>query len=680
MPNVPISGAIKADKSTTVTGTNGLTGGGDLSANRTLEPVYGSTANTVTQGNDPRLSDSRAPTGPAGGDLDGSTYPNPVLSAWQENPIALSVPLIGQVPTWNGSAWVPSAQAAGGSGGGDLIYYFNYGTPAVSPVAGLPADTKQLGRTASVPPSSVTSSTLPTGGTFATVAAFVTDPNDPNSTSISAGLWDFNLWASAPSAAPDAVFFRVEVYKYDGTTKTLLATSENVYLYVPTVVKQYTISTVLPQTALLASDRILIEVEASASVSGKTLTLAFGGPTPAHTHTTIPTVTGTGIVHVIDGAMQSPASPVNLTAGADVTGILPVANGGTGQATALVVDATTASNNAASTGVTVNTGTASIGVTDAGHFHAITDPQHNHSVGSTTATNATATTGISLGSTSATVAVTDPTHTHTVGSTTLSGGTLTLVQHEFWRPQNTGDRLATLTQPATTTTFTVQLGATRTIDVVFFKNWDGGVVTVNGTDIFGNPVSESYTKTAPLGTAQTVTGTKLFTFLTANGITSTVPGIAGADKKVEVDVGARIAVSNAPVAAFLKATVEGDGTPFTFTDLATGVFETAAAYGGKHLEVWYSVSAAISLGSHTHALTSSSTGVTASSPAHTHSVTDGGHTHAQSAHAHTLTSAATSISVNTATTGVTAADSGHSHGVTDPQHSHAQASHTHSLS
>jgi hypothetical protein len=43
------------------TGT-GLTGGGDLSADRTLAPDFGSGAGKVTQGNDARLSDARTPT------------------------------------------------------------------------------------------------------------------------------------------------------------------------------------------------------------------------------------------------------------------------------------------------------------------------------------------------------------------------------------------------------------------------------------------------------------------------------------------------------------------------------------------------------------------------------------------------------------------------------------------
>lgn len=54
--------AGKADKTTTIATGAGLTGGGDLSANRTLAVNFGTAAGTVCQGNDARLFDARTPT------------------------------------------------------------------------------------------------------------------------------------------------------------------------------------------------------------------------------------------------------------------------------------------------------------------------------------------------------------------------------------------------------------------------------------------------------------------------------------------------------------------------------------------------------------------------------------------------------------------------------------------
>jgi hypothetical protein len=54
--------ASYAQQSVTMTAGTGLTGGGDLSANRTFAVSYGTSASTACEGNDSRLSDARTPT------------------------------------------------------------------------------------------------------------------------------------------------------------------------------------------------------------------------------------------------------------------------------------------------------------------------------------------------------------------------------------------------------------------------------------------------------------------------------------------------------------------------------------------------------------------------------------------------------------------------------------------
>jgi hypothetical protein len=99
------------------------------------------------------------------------------------------------------------------------------------------------------------------------------------------------------------------VYKYDGSNvPTLLASSGDIYIYDPATTAQYIASVVFPQTTLLTTDRIYIELRAKATKNNKDVTIYFGGTTPTHVHTTFPSVGGSGLLKVINGVYQTPAS------------------------------------------------------------------------------------------------------------------------------------------------------------------------------------------------------------------------------------------------------------------------------------------------------------------------------------------------------------------------------------
>jgi hypothetical protein len=283
-------------------------------------------------------------TGAAGGDLSGS-YPNPSVVKLQGNAVSSSAPSSGQTLQWNGSEWVPGAIPNGGSGGGGLVYFFNYqNTTGISPTTGLPTSpvaVSQLGRNYDIGSGSITSGNL-TNGSYSLVCGFVTIATEPNVTTIPAGLWDFNIWADVSSVSGNQTQFQIRVFKYNSTTGvyTSLANSDDIYIYDPATIAQYIGNVTMPQTTILATDRIYIELWAQKNVSGtRTISFYFDSLHPSHCHTTLPSVTGDGVVKVINGVFQSPASTivdadVSATAGIQVSklaGTLSVANGGTGR-------------------------------------------------------------------------------------------------------------------------------------------------------------------------------------------------------------------------------------------------------------------------------------------------------------------------------------------------------------
>ena len=231
--------------------------------------------------------------------------------AIQGSPISTQLPVNGQTLQWNGTAWTPGAIPNGGSGGGGLVYYLNYANEAQTPTTNLsstPNTPKELGITGVVGSSSYTLTNVSTTN-YDLICGFVSLTASPNTTVIPAGLWDFNIWADSTATVANQMILRLNVFKYDGSNiPTLLASSGDIYLYDPNTPSQYIASVVFPQTTLLTTDRIYIELRAKGTKNNKDVTIYFGGSTPAHVHTTFPSVGGSGLLKVIDGVYQNPAS------------------------------------------------------------------------------------------------------------------------------------------------------------------------------------------------------------------------------------------------------------------------------------------------------------------------------------------------------------------------------------
>jgi hypothetical protein len=288
------------------------------------------------------------------GDLTGYLI-TPTINKLQGYPLSINSPSAGQTLIYNGSTWVPGANANGGGGGGGLVYYFDFANrTGIAPTGGLPTTGDHalslLGRQYAIGSGQAISNELDPRFVDRLLCSFVTASGDPAVSNIPAGLWDFNIWASvnSPSATQCSISAQVNIYNPTNSTYRYLASTDDVYLYETDTIAQYILNATVPQTGIASDERIYIQLFGKKyTTNNRNITIYFDSYRPSHVHTTIPSVAGSGVVKVINGVFQTPASTivdVDVNASANIQQS-KIAN--------LSSDLNTIRNNIASTGSTL---------------------------------------------------------------------------------------------------------------------------------------------------------------------------------------------------------------------------------------------------------------------------------------------------------------------------------------
>lgn len=104
------------------------------------------------------------------------------------------------------------------------------------------------------------------------ISQFITDANDPALLEIPGGNWNFEMYFSASSGGGSPSFY-VELYKYNGTSFTLIASNSTTPEGITggTAIDLYTTALAVPQTTLTLTDRLAIRVYVNHA--SKTITL-----------------------------------------------------------------------------------------------------------------------------------------------------------------------------------------------------------------------------------------------------------------------------------------------------------------------------------------------------------------------------------------------------------------------
>ena len=199
------------------------------------------------------------------------------------------------------------------------------------------------------------------------IAQFITDANDPAFLTIPAGNWTFETYFQSSANGGNPSFY-VELYKYNGTTFTLIASSSTNPEIITggTSVDFYVTGLAVPQTALAVTDRLAVRVYVNNS--GHTITLHTENGNLCEVITTFSTGLSAlnGLTAQVQGfATGTAGSDFNISSATDIhTFNLPSASGSVRGALASA-DWTTFNNKVTSVAGTATRITSSGGTTPA---------------------------------------------------------------------------------------------------------------------------------------------------------------------------------------------------------------------------------------------------------------------------------------------------------------------------
>ena len=200
--------------------------------------------------------------------------------------VVISSPASGNLLAYNGTNWVNRTLGSylggtitqyvrgdgslgdfsgGGGGGGASVSYYLNGSVNQGTFGGTTY--YEMNKTPIV--GAGTNFTINANGY---IASFITDAGDPALLKIPGGNWNLEFYFSASSAGGTPSFY-VELYKYNGTTFTLIASNSASPEGITngTAIDAYFTSLSVPETVLTLTDRLAIRVYVTNS--GRTITL-----------------------------------------------------------------------------------------------------------------------------------------------------------------------------------------------------------------------------------------------------------------------------------------------------------------------------------------------------------------------------------------------------------------------